>query len=88
MTNTPTGTYTPTSTITPTVTATLTPQATRTPIPPEQFDLNSDGIINGLDILVFIELFNSDIYGATGDFNKDSKVDSSDLFLLSENWKE
>ena len=48
------------------------------------YDLDANGIIEMDDLLEFIECsYKNDL---RGDFNKDGKIDSLDLFKLSQDW--
>ncbi len=84
---TPTGTptFTPTATPTGTPTPTGTATPTDTPVPPD-FDLNHDGQIDGLDLLILFGYME----GAepAGDFNRDGRCDRLDVLLFSAHWKE
>jgi Matrixin len=79
---TPTATDTPTPTGTPTHTPTVTPTPTPTLNP---YDLVRDNVINELDLLLLIELYSDK--DQLIDFDKDSKITASDLFLFSRAWK-
>ncbi len=74
------------ATPTPTPTATATPTATPTPLPPARFDLNHDGRVDNLDLLMLIDMFGSN--DSAGDFNANGTVDSADALLFSRHWDE
>jgi hypothetical protein len=96
-TSTPTPTPTETPTGTPTKTPTETPTITPTPTPRFRFacsDINGDGIIDGLDLLLLIEDWHRGFNLAPvptpkhpcSDINGDELVDDEDLVWLMWDW--
>jgi WD40 repeat protein len=82
---TPTPTNTPTPTDTPLTTPTFTPTATSTPLPASAYDLNSDSIVDYLDLLILIDSMKNG--GSDGDFDGNGVVNDVDLMMFSEKWK-
>ena len=85
---TPTPTPTITPTWTPTATPTGTPTHTRTPLPVASYDLNDDGKVDNLDLLIFIERYKETGRLLDPDFDNNLRIEALDLLRFSEHWRE
>jgi hypothetical protein len=89
-TSTPTATPTSTATATPTPTRTpsVTPSPTVTPTPtPLIYDVNGDGLVGDLDLLLVIWDKINDPTAERSNFDGEGEIDHRDIFLFSQWWE-
>lgn len=67
--------------------ASPTPGSTNTPIPAKPGDANSDNRVDGLDYVIWLNNYGSNVSGrANGDFNNDNRVDGLDYVIWLNNY--